>query len=424
MDRRAFLERALAASVLAMRSDKGSTVGVAIPSWVPSPGHVAPISLNTLSELPPLANEQSLRSREGRSALIATWVGLAVAPQLGVLGSLVGGPHGGHASYDGNQVLRYDIASRVWSFMSQPTYPIDESEDVPGGSVPHGRGSGWGEFAPGQPSTAHTYNYSVVVPPGSAAGGPKGALVQPVRAATFRSAIDFVRAHKFDLNQSFDSAKWTRLSTNTTSIGNLDLVEGGACYDGDRDCIWILPALSGKLGRLDCSTGRYTTYASTFATTGGRQRSLRYIKSKGAVVCVYYRPVSSDWRLAGFHAANPAAGFFDLINVSPDLGNRIGDRSGNISVAMDYVPFLDKIVIYNDRTHTNKLFWLAPPVGDAFKGTWTLTEETLAGSVIPGRPNTAGGPYTLFQWVPSIRCVIGIFRYNGPVYAFRPLNTG
>ena len=83
------------------------------PSWVPSPGQWAEVGLNTVVDVagPAPATGAAIGTGNG---FLNIWAGGAYAPGYGGrFGSVIYGPNGGHASYDGNDVYAYDIESRL-----------------------------------------------------------------------------------------------------------------------------------------------------------------------------------------------------------------------------------------------------------------------------------------------------------------------
>ena len=125
--------------------------GVGSLSWVPSPGQWAAVSLNVMTDVPRTVEPNNGSSWGGTNGMMATWAGGAYAPELGELGSLLYGPNGGHASYNGNDVYCYDIRTRLFSIL-KTTYENTAAD---------GDGT-FGEYPDGSPVPPHTYGSSSV----------------------------------------------------------------------------------------------------------------------------------------------------------------------------------------------------------------------------------------------------------------------
>ena len=176
---------------------------------------------------------------------------LQSAPHLGDYGSIVG-TIGGHNGYFGNEVVRFDIGSRLFAHLSDPY----SSNSHPGSffvKENHGHcDRNQGELFidalfntdQTQPCSFHPYASNVVLPPDTETGvGAKGGLITPVRAARYLNGVDSGnhshRTHIFDLAQSNRAiAAWARYSTNLYENGADRFSAGWAAYDPTRKKIF------------------------------------------------------------------------------------------------------------------------------------------------------------------------------------------
>ena len=67
--------------------------------------------------------------------------------------------------------------------------------------------------------------------------------------------------------------------------------------------------------------------------------------------------------------------------------------------------------------------WSRPSSGDPLTGTWAWSTLSGSGGVTPATMGAGleGRIYTRFQWVERLRIFVLIQRYDGPVYAYKPV---
>lgn len=370
-----------------------------LPSWVPPPGQIAAISLNTIESVNPCSSGQSgcPWSGTGQRDILDSWNGGAFAPWLGAMGSWLIGAAGGHSSYYGNEVYRYDVATRMWSRLSNPTNPMNFNQT-------------FGEVAPGVPAVRHIYN-NIWAIPGSAYGNVNGALVLTVAASLQDGGSESYsgQSHAFNL----DTNTWSRLSTNRAQMagdtGGTFLNECCTLYDPGNGTrapgFYRFTQHFNRVQRLPASGGAWTD-----VTTQNGFMSLDTV----ADFCPPHDIgvfVEVD---GGLHS--PRTAYFDPDNPQPpgtlnDTGTRPGQGCG-----FSWSPLLGKFGAWNSG---NVIRYLTPPASNPFSAQWVWTSETLGGTT-PQTPISPNPPYNKFQWCPAIKCFITVTRYNGPVYAFRP----
>ena len=175
---------------------------------------------------------------------------LQYAKDLGRYGSIVG-TIGGHNAYWGNEVVRFDIASRQFAHLSDPYSSSSHSGSFfrnPSQENQHSDRENGELFIDSsfntdqtQPTGFHPYSSNVVLPPDASTGvGSHGALITPVRAARTPlqlSSPTSKRTHIFDLAQSNRAtAAWQRFATNlfSTQEAGKWLFMGWAAYDPTR----------------------------------------------------------------------------------------------------------------------------------------------------------------------------------------------
>lgn len=136
-----------------------------VPLWVPAAGKFGDASTNLPSAIDPdPTNAAVYAGTDGFAAVWTAWNGGAFAPTLGSLGSLLmfGG---GHAAYAGNAVVRFDIASRLFSLIGSPSAYGEASVD------------GNGAFPDTRPYPNHTNMGIDWLPPAAGGAATVGSLV-------------------------------------------------------------------------------------------------------------------------------------------------------------------------------------------------------------------------------------------------------
>lgn len=276
----------------------------------------------------------------GFEAVFGTWNGGALV-DYGDHGSIFFWG-GGHNDYFGNEVYRYDLSTRTFHRMTEPSTA--------------GNASGWngpftnGVLSDGTPNSAHTYWF------------------QCGRGSTFLIGKRQINrnpsnAHMISIfNPS--TAQWTN-STAANSI--VPDAYDGMCYDPVRDLVWMvqMDALAWASWNPDTdSWSNYPEPTSAFAPAAGPL----YIPGKDCVIL--FRNATND--LVMLDPGSPTTnrivratdGDLPPVTARGDGGGWSQNRGG--------------VVYYPEAS--DDLFLLTPPSGDWRTGAWTWSQLPVTGS--------------------------------------------
>jgi hypothetical protein len=347
---------------------------------------------------------------------------LQYAEHLGDSGSVVG-TIGGHNGYWGNEVVRFDIASRMFAHLSDPY----SSASHPGqffAKPNEGHGDKFnGELHidalyntdQTQPCSFHAYWSNIVLPPDSETGvGAKGGLITSIRAARYLNGVDSAnhshRTHIFDLAQSNRAtANWARYSTNLFENGADRASYGWAAYDPTRKKVYagLRGSFYNAVNVFNCVTRQWET-ALTLSEN----------------VAMFFHP-GWHWRanpdyLIVFGTGNAVQPYLRLIHI-PTGQVYTPSQTGTypqLRGGYDFVQSSNKIAVYEGgNTFDNaagtgfpdRVWVLTPPSvtnASAFTtGTWTWTYETISGPTPPIQTANIehGGR---FVWADKVKCFI------------------
>jgi hypothetical protein len=387
---------------------QGSSV---LPAWVPSPGSIADVSLDTIAAHNPCPGGAcaTINGVAGQSTGVEQqsglfdWSGMVYASGLGTLGSLVM-TGGGHNGYLGNEVYAYDIANQHWSRLSDPWFML--FTDASGNYA----GNEYGEYyadatatttLQNQPCAAHAYDHQVYLPPNVGGAGSHGALI-----TTRRSAISPTGGSRSTQTHIFDLAKklWSRYAKN---LPTSTLWYGTACYDGVRNRIWGLDAF-GNLLYLDLATRQWTTIKVSGAIP--YYGNLRLVPPLD--ILVYLRVYNQGGTMITYmRAIDPkttATGWW-----TPAMSGPLPPQEGGC----DWCPVVNAFVYYaGDGGHD--AYVLRPPASDPLKGQWMWSKVTLSGSASKAQ---YGGVvhYSRFRYVAPVKCFLWLATNTSPVQAWR-----
>lgn len=224
---------------------RGTSAQGALPAWVPGAGKFATVSLANASTVDPDPdNSEEYAGVEGFSAIWRDWNTGVYAPTLGALGSMLffGG---GHWGYYGNCVVRYDLYSRGWSLLSQPSTAAVDLLAIDGDPT-NTYVSTQGAYSDGTPYPAHTNCAAVFLPP-EAGGGTLGSYVFQNHDQTGVN-ITSGALFRFDLALAMDgqpaSACWSKWNHRNLGVeASPDLM--GMVYDPYRKGMWLLASGNG-----------------------------------------------------------------------------------------------------------------------------------------------------------------------------------
>jgi hypothetical protein len=405
----------------------------ALPAWVPAPGEYATVSLLTASAtagIDPCPGSNCPYSfSEGQAAIWRDWNGGAYNPNWGAYGSII--LHGGgHWGYAGNEVLRYDIASRAWTRLNNPSnYGWNKDGWVPFVEAPGAVVNSYGGFPDGAPNPIHTYN-NMEYFPSAAGGGTLGSIVFMHRYNSNSNVTDF-RFWRFDLA----TLSWTNGPTAIKASAGQNRC--ALVYDANRQGVWKLDyaeysATSQGLSFHSFLTGnQYAVNANSGnsfqigAGSGnlhammtyhpGRDFLLLWSKVSGVrnLVCV---------DLSGFTPGVTA--FAPAHNITQSGTPHPNIMSVDAPERLEYCSHDGAFWAINWPTNA-RLYKLAPPAG-ALTGTWTWTNELLtpkAGTLSLAFDTTRTADnqlFSRFRYVPALKSFIWTDRQDMHVQMGRP----
>lgn len=398
------------ASGQAIYAGMSAPSGGADPSaWMPTAGQRTSVSLNTISAVYPV-NAPDTRTR-GSTAILESWNSTTYVPTLGSLGSIIAWG-GGHGDYLGNEVYRYDIATRLWSRILEPfdipvSYAIGTQSTDPndGNGVGTGvsdltRGEYWSDDTKsstvvGQKNATHTYACSAWVEP-AAAGNTNGWFVM---VGNFN-----YQAHKIDLDNP--SAGWSRFGPLLNSTGKVEVPSyGAAVYDGIRHRVMCYPFNNGMQPyayALDVPTGSLATPAAD------------YVDSSEAVM---FHDITDDVFVM-MRAANPST-VFRVID--PVAGTKYSPATSGTppTDAHGSVGWIESTrqMYWWDGVGSTVYFLTAP--ANPKTGTWVWSSRTFAGDAPVGNISSTIALYRRLHYIPALNALIHVGRTTGPVQCWK-----
>ena len=363
-----------------------AAAGGALPAWVPEPGSIVDISLNSLIDLNPCPANNCVWSGTGGgpAEIFKVWCGGAWAAEYSTLGAFL--YHGGgHNSYSGNEVYAFDLDTRRWAIHGTPS-PYTETD-----------ADSNGEYPDGAPFPPHTYSGVAYMPP-AWGGGTKGSYLR----FGFAGAAVSQWIHRMDLA----TGSWSRFADLTAL--------GGSSYrsvvrDDSREGWWIVPAQGNVL--FVSKTGAVTSYGGAAYVNSGAENVACYVANRDLLVN-FDRSSGGTQQIKYADASNLAAGWFSANGASLNA-------PVNYTRGFEYSSILDCIVSYHGEggNVVKKL-----PIPTVLTDDWTWQDETLSGaaSYLSGNPN---GHWRRFVEVPAARCFMWAESANGPVQAFRMMGS-
>lgn len=383
-----------------------TTVSVvnASPSWLPAVGTIADLSLNTLKSQAPIVDGAPTSAN-----VVLPWCGMTYAQTYGSLGSIViyGG---GHTDYPYNEVYRYDLASRLWSRIVDPTVPLFADSDNRFSDTEFGEiwaDATFTKVVTGKPASTHTYGALVWAPPGSFGSDPAGYFVIPSISSPANNP-----------NPQTSWPHYVALSNPTWQRGKSKLAksvyEGCSLYDSSRNRIVQLgrPDWTTQAEYLQCetqSTGTITISDPglvTYENTGGYDSESDL-----------YMSIKRD-------SSQPGGFYLHLIDpkVDPKVTSNLviqKTSSGTLPTAnepggWEWVQAWKQWIYYPGYGNT---VWRLTKPADPIRGTWSWSSFSLSGNAnsFTGYPH-----YSRFRQVNSIP---GLFVWlasnNQSVQGFR-----
>jgi hypothetical protein len=394
-------------------SDAGPPMSDAgLPPWVPPPGHIGVASPSTLSDVDPCPTHDCIYSRVEKQAGMFDWCGMAFAPSLGPLGSIVvfGG---GHDNYWGNEVYRYDMSTRLFTRVREPytgmvvgpsgyhtdfetcEYYADASGTIAGTELDR------------EPFMSHTYD-GVQWIPGADAGNTHGYVTMAFQQ--WKPTSGGRQRHWVNL----DTMKWERMGIQTSG----SFSDHPACYDSVRKQMVIIGTgdPSNTFWRMPLATKVWETFGLPHGIPG--TGNLDYAARHDCFL--HLRPETVDGvfqpRLRVYSAESPEVPTTPImLGTPPPLwASGPARRYGG----SEWVESKNAFFFYEGDG--GKTVYKCAPTGDAFTDPWMWTSETLTfeGAVPVQHANIEH--YSRFRHVPALDAFCWLASTTTPVHLFRP----
>jgi hypothetical protein len=384
-----------------------------LPEWVPAPGEIADISLNTMSDLNPCPPHESCMwsDVEHQQGMFA-WVGTAYTSGVGRFGRL---SHwgGGHNAYSGNEVYVFDFDTRLWDRKKEP-YPANAD-------TPYNE---WGELdgVLGEPIPPHTYRQWFGLAP-EWGGAPGGSAVQLSYAAIGRAAHGSAGSHIYD----HESGTWSRYATTLCPV---HLSYNPIAFDTMRGKFYGIYAANGELGTgvatLDTATRTWSIRGDIgvgprngFSTAG--YTVMDYVPTLDVLVAIEAMSEAT--------ATSPVIWTLDVADLVSGRAVAWTRRESSAyelpalatGHSLSWSPLLGRFGIYwVDLAGT--VIYLTPP--ETIDGRWEWSSETFGGAAaLPADADLVRSTYNRFNWVQALRSFSWYTRVNGPVQLWRPAGT-
>lgn len=368
-----------------------------LSSWIPAPGTFADVSLNRPSDVNPCPGGGCAYSgTEGQSGVFEDWTSGVFAPELGALGSYVCWG-GGHKGYAGNEVYRWDVESRLWMRMGNPS----SFSDAPGNIAADG------SFPDGKPAAPHTY-HTLGIRDSVYGGGPNGSLIQATLPACDANGNGRSGAW-WQFN--FATATWSKfVDSSGVSAGTLGFKT--MIQEPNGHCWWFGGGYLSNIARITQS-GAISKY--NVSVNSGNYFSGGIVSPRIAVLNGEFGR-GTELRLINL-AAVEAGGSDANVWKSPNVtGTPAGGAHG-----LRWCPELGRFAAMDGASPT-KIYWLVPPP-DPWTGTWTWLAETMAASGGAVPRTLVNGSHGRFVWCPTIRCFLWATAARLPMQAYRPRGT-
>jgi hypothetical protein len=368
-----------------------------LPDWLPPRGEIADVSLNTLNSQAPIIDGKQTNP----SGVMDAWCGMTYAESLGELGSIV--IHGGgHADYLYNEVYRYDVATRFWSRLVEPTYPIYMGPDS------YYTDSVYGEYYSsasgaslhyGAPSADHTYGHTLWLPPGSLGTDPAGYYFS---AGTSSQVPAGQRGSAWPHFVPLSKPKWTRANAAFGTQPGY----GPALYDSRRNRVVSMPSadFNQTLQIFNCATQTSGKLAIGGPGTRTYYGTAAYDEEADLYMSANVGNVASG---ATLQLVNPATGEMKYATIANDMTASLGTGG------WEWVQAWAAWVYYPGSGL--EVFKLQKP-SDPWNGVWTMSKRVMGG--VQARAKSAAPHYTRFRYMPALDCFIWASTTKSPVQAF------
>jgi RNA polymerase sigma factor (sigma-70 family) len=377
-----------------------------LPAYVPKPGEIANVNLNTLADVNPCpAGDCGYFKVSNGFPGIFDWTGGIYAEHAGKLGSLVFFGTG-HSSNFINCGFRFDLAERKWHRMKDPFPATYQSNADLAGN--------W-EGKLGECAVGHTYNHQRYLPP-ALGGGKMGSLLLLTMGAVDNNAGMRFYGHRFDI----ETEKWS-LYVGPPPDPNVrpHQQEIPTCFDSKRNFFWMVTKTGQFCSSLDpksqpAGNPPLRSWVSYACTT---HPNFEY----GAVGD--YCPPLDCMIILDTHLGKWAKLWaLDLTTFAwTDCGTIPSGWEFRAGPSISWCPKLGKHAVYFS-TGSKEIFWATPPKAKGGAWTWTREEFTGEKPAFAVGVSSAGLPqsYGRFAWIPALESFGWYDGINSPVQLWRP----
>jgi len=396
------------------------------PSWTPAVGSIANVSLNAMSDVNPCPANNCSYSGVTKQGSEYNDTGVVYAPKLGAMGSIIC-TGGGHNDYYGNEVYRYDIATRLFSRITEPhgvvqatSPPLAAGDTNIGNHTDRLYGELWADNTftttlQNQPGSSHNYGYQVIVPI-----GPRGTLITLSRPVLTPNGVCGRMAHSLDLDAQVNGGSATSLWQRAASSLCPSPVPafGGAVYDALRNRVWgtASTGTNGTMYYLDLVS---RTWTMTTTALGGFYGTL--MRSEAVDRMVYFRRYVDGYQLK---IVNPNTGAITqptAIGDMPPYDSTNSPLGGGSDWCVD-LPGGEGFVYYNGGG--GNVVHVCRPGVNFDSDPWTFTAQTLTPVTSGDAPAIQYSPPNCthlhrFVYVPALRCFLWFASTTAPVNAWR-----
>jgi hypothetical protein len=366
---------------------------------VPAPGTFADVSLNLASAFNPCPGNDCIYSNNsGLVGPFDTWTSGTFAPELGANGSyLCWG--GGHNAYSGNEVYRYDIATRLWSRMGNPSLY----------SATAGNLASDGSFPDGTPAPPHSYQ-TLGIRSSANGGGIHGSLVQATQSFCNTGGGSYNGAWwQFNLATS----TWSKfIDSSTISAGTLGqrlmVQEPGSHF------WWFGGGYVTQIARVT-QAGVVTKY--NIEVNSGNYRVGAVIPNTRIAVVHGQFSTLQTWLydLAAIEAGGHTASATKAIATT----GQAGPQDGSLTWCPDLNGFAN--VEWGSPTTVR---WLKPSnPANPWNSTWAWTSESFTAASGSSVRTISNGAHGRFHWCPPVKCFLWATRAGNPMQLYRPAGT-
>lgn len=306
-------------------------------------------NVNTLSSV--YASNTGQYGDAGPVSLMDAWSGNVYIPSFGNYGSIIIAATGGHKNYYGNETYVADLETLTWRRDTSPSVESNWDATFTNGLT-----------GDGKPTAVHTYYYLFCR--NGKFGTAKRQVTNSPTAVYMVSLYDPV------------TKTWQNSLQEAATLQNTN--DEGACYDPDRDVLWLVEANPLQWAKYSFTLDSWTTHT---APTGGLQPQC------GPVYCEVRQAVVQfvDDAVWGLDPADPDHEKYVISTTGTGPTRGVGDMPR-------WCNNQDSIIYYPSKS--NSLYKLAPPAGNWRSGNWAWSQISTTGTT---GTHTGQGTYGKFH---------------------------